>query len=77
MQSCLQACVDTNNHERVENGVDGTTTLSDAILYIEVASTYAESDGHRCAKKLHEEAFWGQAAPHAHAVEVGLHYRYS
>ena len=43
MQSCLQACVDTNNHERVENGVDGTTTLSDAILDIEVASTCAAS----------------------------------
>ena len=40
-----------------------------------VASTYAESDGHGGPEELDEKALRREAAPHAHAVEVGFYYR--
>ena len=70
----------SRGEKRASRRVDGvqiTTILSDAVDAKNQTSTYAESDGHCRPEELDQKTLRRQAAPHAHAVEVGLDYWYS
>ena len=60
-----------------EDGVEGSTTLSDAVDALKELQRTLSQHGHGGPEEFHEKALRGQAASHSNTVEVGLHYWYS